>query len=107
MLKNLYIFGSAHNMWKFPGHGSKPMPHLQSESQQSQHQILNLLHHQGTPILTILICPIQEHDILSTCLCHLQFLSSVSYSFMNTGYISVLTDRGVFPVGFEEVNAML
>ena len=38
-------------------------------------------------ILTILILPIHNMVYLSICFCHHQFLSSASYSLLNTGLL--------------------
>ena len=41
-------------------------------------------------ILTILILPIHENRYLSICFCHLQFLSSISYSFQSMSFTSLV-----------------
>ena len=53
---NYYLFFWPH-LWhvELPGPGIKPTPKQQSKPQQWHHQILNLLNHQGTPRIFIIL----------------------------------------------------
>ena len=48
--KDTFFLGQTHGMQTFPGQGSNLHHNSEPEPEQWQHQILNLLLHQGTPI---------------------------------------------------------
>ena len=53
-------------------------------------------------VFIILILPIQERGIFSTCLCHLWFISSISYSFLsNRSFVSLVRFIPMYFVVFD------